>query len=404
VDTSTRRSICPEGAKRSKLNPQDHLNASPRIPIHIDELQSTETSGMREGENNDVASDQSAWLKERVEAPEQSSNFPLQGRDPVSMPIPYTSVQRTRSDQENPSCSAPVHRLESAPPSIITPELRAILEKYPQLIRYLPKHTRVGEKYQAQIPPCTKSSRFKEIRVMGSCYDIKTSLEAERSNRKTMREEMLLKKDQLEKKADDSSLPSQNDISLTSMLLTGDLDDDDSDSEFNYESAKESNAEKACRAEGIIARRLDCLPGEKRDEGRVQYLIRWEDGTTEWEYEELLGEQFADLIDDYLYKEGLITYVDSDDHETSTDNEGKISPTSLTIADTTPIFKAVENASYVDLSLQKTVPPVAVSPEISNKFKKEAFETVTTLVAPTQTADGEEEIPASNVNTNEVLT
>jgi len=219
-----------------------------------------------------------------------------------------------------------------------------------------------------------------------------------------MREEMLLKKDQLEKKVDDSSPPSQTGISLTSMLLPGDLDDDESDSEFNYESAKESNKEKACRAEGIIARRLDCLPGEKRDEGRVQYLIRWEDGTTEWEYEELLGEQFADLIDDYLYKEGLITYVDSDDHETSTDNEGKISPTSLTLADTTPIFKGEENASYVDLCLQKTVPPLALSPEISNKFKEEAIETVTTLVAPTQTADGEEEIPASNTNTNEVLT
>jgi len=334
--------------------------------------------------------------KEPVEVPEQNNHFSLTETAHISLPSVSSPVQPNPSAPVNPGSSIQVQKFNFPLPSNIT-ELRTILENYPELLRLMPKHTRVGEQYQAQIPPCTKSSRFKEDLVMGACFDMKTSFEVNLRHKKAMREEMLLKKNQLEKKEEDLSSTSQYAVSLTTVLGSADLEEDDSDTDFNYESAKESNTEKACKAEGIIARRLDCLPGEERDQGSVQYLIRWEDGSTEWEYEELLGEEFGDLIDDYLYREGLIQYIDGDDRETSNEYEGKLSSNFLTNPENIAVISDRENsASIMDPSLQNGMPPEALSPLITTHMKEDALETVTKPLPSTQSTDRGEVILASN--------
>jgi len=403
-----------EGVKRSKLSHHEKINPSPHTVLKMDEFQPIKTSDIDESDKIamlEVAPVDVSLLKAPVDVPEEKSNISLSNITQISLPSPCTPYQRSPSVPVNssptvlvnPNPGDPVNKLDFSLPSSI-PELRAILEKYPQLLRLMPKHTRVGKQYQAQIPPCTKSSRFKENQVIGECYDIKTSIEASLKDRKAMRAEMLLKKVELENRAGDQSPPSECAVSLTSVLGSVDLEEDDSDTDFNYESAKESNTEKACKAEGIIARRLDCLPGERRDQGSAQYLIRWEDGTTEWEYEELLGDEFGELIDDYLYREGLMEYADGDDRETSTECEEKRSPNFLISPPSTAILRGGESLpSIVEPSLKTSTPLAALSPQIASQMKEDVLATVTTTVPLIKSASGGEKIAASETTTNELL-
>jgi len=188
-------------------------------------------------------------------------------------------------------------------------ELRQILIEHPEILRMIPdrkpaqrRHTRVGERYQATIPPCVKKPSVENPEPLFG-NPLKISTEDDVAKRIQEREELKRKLESERKSGGEEDEEEEEEEpagSLLGLLAGGDIDDDDDEDDEDYDFE-----DRATKATGIVARRVHLIPGEEREDGKVQFLIRWDDGTTSWEFAETLKGGFDDMIDRYEYDHDL---------------------------------------------------------------------------------------------------